>query len=259
MTSSIVTQVRVIARRSVIRTFRQPASVFPLIMFPLILFAINSNGLASATNLPGFPASRYINFAIAATFMQSALFASTTAGQGLAEDIERGFLNRLALTPMRGAALVLGQLAGGISIAFIASITYIIVGFATGVEIASGFPGVLLLIVLSCLTALAFASVGAWMALQTGSSEAVQGLFPLLFVAFFLSSVNLPRELMTVDWFHAVASANPLSYMVEGLRSLIITGWDSSALLADIGVLALVTVISLTACSRALRTRLVRT
>ena len=194
-----------------------------------------------------------------ATFVQSALFASTSAGSGLAEDIERGFLNRLALTPMRGVSLIVGQLAGGIAVALVASITYLIVGFAVGVHIAAGPAGVVLLMLLSCATALTFASVGAWMALRTGSSEAVQGLFPLLFVAFFLSSINLPRNLMTVDWFHTLATINPVSYLVEGMRSLVITGWDGAALAKDIGVLVVGSALALTACSRSLRLRLVRT
>ena len=105
-------QVGYLARRSVVRTLRQPLNVVPSFVFPLILLAVNVGGLASAARIRGFPTDSYLDFALAFTFMQGALFATTNAGTDLARDIQTGFLNRLALTPMRSAALLLGQLAG---------------------------------------------------------------------------------------------------------------------------------------------------
>ncbi len=94
---------------------------------------------------------------------------------------------------------------------------------------------------------------------KTGSAQAVQGLFPLLFVTFFLSSINLPRNLIEIDWFRTVTSVNPVSYLVEGMRSLVITGWDATALLRGFGVAAAITVLAFAAASSALRTRMART
>ena len=107
-----LTQVGHLARRSVTRTIRQPAVFVPSLIFPLFLLAINSSGLSAATNLPGFPTDSYLTFALGLTFMQGALFATMGAGQSIAEDIQRGFFNRLQLTPLRGPALIAGQLAG---------------------------------------------------------------------------------------------------------------------------------------------------
>ncbi len=75
-----------------------------------------------------------------------------------------------------------------------------------------------------------FGALGCAAALQTGSGEAVQGLFPLFFVFIFLSSSNLPRNLLKTGWFHTVATWNPISYLIEGFRSLYIYGWDGTAL-----------------------------
>ena len=83
------------------------------------------------------------------------------------------------------------------------------------------------LLVLALLIALAFASLGAFIGLRTGSGEAVQGVFPLFFVFLFLSSSSLPRELIEQDWFRTIATYNPVSYLFEGLRSLIIFGWQA--------------------------------
>ncbi|HEX9482719.1 MAG TPA: hypothetical protein VF927_11515, partial [Solirubrobacteraceae bacterium] len=94
---------------------------------------------------------------------------------------------------------------------------------------------------------------------QTGSGEAVQGLFPLFFVFIFLSSSNLPRNLLKTGWFHTVATWNPISYLIEGFRSLYISGWDATALLRGFAVGAGLTAVSLLAVTFALRGRLQRT
>jgi ABC-2 type transport system permease protein len=87
----------------------------------------------------------------------------------------------------------------------------------------------------------------------------VQGLFPLMFVVFFLSSINLPRNLIAVDWFRAIATYNPVSYLVEGIRSLVITGWDTEALALGFGMAAGLAALAFFLASRALATRLTRT
>ena len=79
MSSALALQVGTVARRSVIRTMRQPAMVVPALLFPLLLLAINSGGLDSATNLPGFPTSSYLTFAMALTFLQGTMFAAMSA------------------------------------------------------------------------------------------------------------------------------------------------------------------------------------
>ena len=101
-----------VARRSFLRSLRQPAAVIPSLVFPLFLLAVNSAGLDAATDIPGFPTDSYITFVMAFPFIQGALFATMNSGQALAEDIENGFFNRLALTPVRGSALIAGQLSG---------------------------------------------------------------------------------------------------------------------------------------------------
>jgi ABC-2 type transport system permease protein len=255
----LLDQVAAVARRSVTRTFRQRALlVFPL-LFPLILFAINGSALSAATRIPRFPVASYRDFALAIPFIQGALFVAVSAGTDLARDIETGFFNRLALTPLRGVALLIGQLAGVFVLACVQSAVYLLVGIATGVVIKSGVGGVLVLLGLSTLIAFGFASLGALFALRFGTGEAVQGLFPLLFVTVFLSSSSLPRNLIQTDWFREVATYNPVSYLIEGVRSLIIKGWDGQALALGFGFATVLVLISLTLASGAMKTRLVRT
>jgi ABC-2 type transport system permease protein len=251
-------QVYTVARRSVVRTIRQPANVvFPLV-FPLLLLAVNAGGLNAATKLPGFPADTYIAFALAIPFMQGALFATMNAGTDLARDIQTGFLNRLALTPMRGVTLLAGQLGGIAVMALVQAVVYLTVGLIVGVRLQSGPAGALVLLAFALLIAIGFGALGAFAALRTGSGEAVQSLFPVFFVFLFLSSMAMPRNLIEIDWFRAVATANPVSYLIECIRSLIITGWDGQALALGFGIAIAIAVAAVLLASRALRTRLAR-
>jgi ABC-2 type transport system permease protein len=253
------TQVLEMARRAILQTLRQPALVVPPIVFPLIMMAINTGGLNAATRLPGFPAPTYLDFAIAVPFMQGSLFACINAGAAMARDVETGFLKRLAMTPMQRAALLIGQLGGVMVVALVSALIYLVVGFAAGMDFAAGVWGVPALLVLAMLIALAFAALGAFVGLRSGSGETVQGFFPLFFVLLFLSSMSLPRPLIEQDWFRFIATYNPVSYLIEGVRSFIITGWDAEALALGFGIAIAAAVLATAAASSAMRTRLVRT
>jgi ABC-2 type transport system permease protein len=125
--------------------------------------------------------------------------------------------------------------------------------------VKAGVSGVVVLLVLATLIALAFAALGALVGLRTGSGEAVQGVFPLFFVFLFLSSSSLPRNLIEQDWFRTIATYNPVSYLFEGLRSLVISGWDGEALALGFGIATAIAILGIFGASSALRTRLVRT
>jgi ABC-2 type transport system permease protein len=247
-----------LVRRSVIRTLRQPANLIFAFFFPMLLFLVNAGGLDAATKIPGFPTDTYLSFALAVPFIQGALFASNSAGTNFAEDIESGFLSRLSLTPLTRGALLSGQLAGVIALGVSQSIVFLAVGEAAGAGFKAGLLGIPVLLALSVVITLAFGSLGALAALRTGSGEAVQGMFPLFFVFLFLSSNALPRNLIETDWFRTVATYNPVSYLIEAIRSLIITGWDGEALALGFGCAIAIAAIGVYASSRALRTRMLR-
>src|SRR5919201_3011047 len=215
--------------------------------------------IGAATNIPGFPTTSYLAFALAFPFMQGAIFSTNTAGTNVSQDIGSGFFNRLSLTPMSGPSLLVGQLTGVLLIGALQAVAFLAAGLAAGASIQSGVLGALVLFALSLCIAAAFGAIGLFAGLRTGSAEAVQGLFPLMFILLFLSSATLPRDLIASDWYRTVATINPVSYLIEGLRSLIIVGWDPEALALGFGVAAAIFVIALWGATLALRERLVRT
>jgi ABC-2 type transport system permease protein len=252
-------QTVVLARRSIVRTVRQPALVFFPLVFPVILLAVNSGGLKAETHLPGFPTSSFFAFALAVPFVQGALLATVNANVEFARDVQSGFLNRLALTPVRSLVLLVGQLGGLLAIAVVQAVFYLAIGLAFGVRLKSGVAGGVVLLVLEVFIALAFASLGCWAALRTGSTEAVQGLFPAFFVFLFISSMNIPRNLIETSWFRWLATINPVSYLIEAVRSLVITGWDPEALGLGFAVACVMSAIGFALAARALFHRLERT
>jgi ABC-2 type transport system permease protein len=257
--SATASQVGAVALRSITRTARQPASAIPPLLFPLSLMLVNAAGLDASTRLPGFPTDSFLAFALAVPFIQGALFSTMNAGTDLARDIQTGFLNRLSLTSIRGSALLAGQLGGIVVLGVVQALVYIAVGLLVGVRFASGPLGVLVLLGFAVLVSIAFGALGSFLALRTGSGEAIQAFFPMLFVFLFLSSMNAPRDLIAVDWFRVVASINPVSYLIEAVRSLIITGWDGQALALGFGFTVAIGVVSLALASWALTQRLART
>ena len=252
-------QVWLIARRSLVRTARQPGTWIPPLTFPLMLMAVNSNGLRAATHLPGFPTHSFLAFFLPFSFMQGALFASGIAGVDLARDIDTGFLNRLALTPVRGGALLLGQIGGALGLGTVQALIYLGVGLVAGVHIDAGPGGAVLILVLAVLVATGFGTLGLWLALRTGSGEGVQSMFPLLFFTLLISSMNLPRNLIEVGWFRDLATVNPVSYMIEALRSLVIEGWNVQALVLGFGFTFALIGVSLALATRQLKVRMTRT
>ena len=259
MSGNVASQIASLATRSVVRQLRQPAHVIPPLLFPMALLMVNAAGLHRSTDLPGFPTDSFLPFALAVPFIQGALFATLNGGSDLARDIQSGFLNRLALTPMRGSALIAGHLAGVVVLGLMQACLYLAIGLAVGSGLAAGVYGAGVLLFLSALIALGFGGLGTFVALRTGSGEATQATFPVFFVFLFISSMNTPRNLIDVRWFQIAATVNPVSYLIEGVRSLIITGWDAQALALAFGVSTVLAVVSIGLSSWALGSRLTRT
>jgi ABC-2 type transport system permease protein len=259
MRASVGTQVGKLARRSIARTLRQPILIVPNLVLPLFLLAVLSASGDQATQVRGFPTQSYITFILGATLIQGAASAMTMAGNALGSDIETGFLSRLALTPVGGAALVSAQLAGVAVLGVAQSVIYLLVGVAAGADVKTGLLGGVALIGVVLLIILAFGAIGLFAAVRTGSAEQVQALFPIGLGLLFMSSMFMPRNLITADWFRTIATYNPMSYLVEAPRSLLITGWDGEALALGCVIAAATVAAALAAAVASLRLRIVRT
>jgi len=252
-------QITTLALRSVQRTFRQPQVVLPGLLFPLLIFAFVSGGLGhTAPQLPGFPTSSYTTFALAMPFAFIGIYATIIAGGQLGEDLRSGFLRRIALTATSATSVLLGQLAGVVVFALAQAAVFLAVGVVVGAHIESGVGGAFGLVVIAALDAAALGAVGLALAVRTGSAQAVQGLLPVLMGLLFLGSLLLPRDLIHAGWFRAVATYNPLSYVIEAPRALLVTGWSIQPLVLGVLVTGSILVGALTITAASLREGAIR-
>lgn len=253
---STAAQYLALSRRSILNVVRQPQAVVPSILFPLIFLALNSAALDRSTSLPGFPAvDSFLQFMFATTVVQGTLFGSISAGSNMATDIERGFFERLLAAPTSRSSILVGRLAGAAVFALCQSWIFFAIASLFGLEIEGGLAGMAGLSIVCALLAAGMGAISVAFALKTGSAEAVQGSFPLLFALMFLSSAFFPRTLFT-GWFKTVATANPFSYLVEGVRHQVITGFDMGRLAVSIAVGLGILVLGLALSGLALRGRL---
>jgi len=252
-------QARVIValgRRSVLQTFRRPQLLAPLIIFPTLLLAIQTGGAGAAVGLPGFPpVDSFLSFMLAGAMIQSTLLAGNAAGIALAVDIEMGFTDRLLAAPIPRYAIVLGRLAGAGALGAFTALWFLAIGLIFGVHIAEGIPGVLVMIAVVTASALAFGSIGAAIALRSGSASVVQGMFPLVFVILFLSSAFFPQELL-LEPASTIAQYNPATFIVDAVRDPVISTFSSEDTWKGLAGIALVGGLGSFLSARALKRRL---
>ena len=257
--TSLATNLRVIralGMRSIRQTFRRPQLIAPIIVFPTLLLAIQTGGAGAAVNLPGFPpVQSFLQFMLAGAMMQSLMLAGNSGGIALAVDIEMGFTDRLFAAPISRFTIVLGRLAGTAALGLFSALWFLAIGLVFGAEIQSGVPGALIAIFLVTTAALAVGGIGAAIALRTGRASVVQGLFPLVLVILFLSSAFFPENLM-IQPAQTIAEYNPLSLVVNGIRSPMISGISATETLYAVLAIAGIVVLGLVLSARALRHRL---
>jgi ABC-type multidrug transport system permease subunit len=250
-------QVWALTTRSALATWRNPANWIPGIIFPLVMAAVYSAQFAEATRLPAFPeVDSFLQFVLPAAILQGIAFNASNAGSDMAIDIETGFLDRLIASPVARQSILVGRVGGAAAAAGLQAVVLMAVFLAFGAPVKSGPAGALAIVFISVLIAVALSGFGLTVALRTGSSEATQAMFPLIFVVIFISSAFFPTALMQ-GWYQSVAEANPFTLIVNPTRELVISGWSWSDFGQAVGITLLVAVLSLSLAYRAYLARLV--
>jgi len=229
---------------------RDPAAVYPALIFPVFFFVINVGALQDvAERIPGLDYKAF-QLPVAIIFAVTGISRAVN----LVTDIQTGYFDRLALTPVNRLALLLGLTVADFTLVVVLTIPVLILGFVLGIGFESGPLGVLAFVLLAGLWGLVFTGFPYAIALKTGSPAAVNSSF-LIFMPFvFLTTVFIPKEAMT-GWMSVVASFNPVTYLLDALRSLISVGWDWMALLKGLGAVAGVGVVSGTMALTSLKGR----
>jgi ABC-2 type transport system permease protein len=248
-----------LARRSIVGTLRQPTVWFPALIFPLLIAAVNTAALGRSTALPGFPpVESFGQFLLPGTLTQGVMFGGIIGGSDVALDIENGFFERLVASPVPRWSILVGRLAGSAVLGAFQAVIFVSVFALFGAPIEGGIPAVLVLMVMGMFLALAVGGFAAAIGLRTGSQEAVQNTFPLLFVLVFFSSAFFPTALMA-GWYKWVAERNPITWMIDSARDLVIYGFDLRDAIQAVGVAVALAVVMVFIATRQFRRRLAAT
>jgi ABC-2 type transport system permease protein len=237
-----------LARRSTVNTWRQPQSWIPGLFFPLMLTAVYAAQFAKAIRQPGFPpVDSYLDFVLPASVLQAVAFGATGGAGELAKDIENGFFDRLVSSPVSRVSILVGRIAGSAIFAGLQAAVIMVILVAFGVRIQAGVGGAVVIIAAAVLLALGIGGLGLVLALRSGSQEIVQSTFPVLFVLLFVSGTFWPTSLMK-GLYGDIARHNPITWIIEPLRELVITGWSwadaGQALGITVGLAAVTTALA---------------
>lgn len=229
-------------------------AVLPPVLIVFFFFVVNIATLEGLTegNLDGFD---YTAFQMPTAILLGVTGVSRAPAVVL--DVQNGYLDRLLMTPIRRLAILLGHMIADVTVAAALTVPILVLGFILGVRFESGVLGVIVFIALSSLWSLAFAGFGYAIALKTGNPAAVNSSFLLFFPFLFLTTSYVPRSQLS-GWLDTVAAINPVTYLLEGLRSLVSGGWQWDQLVPAVAAIVVLGAISMSLCFAALRGRVRR-
>ncbi len=222
--------------RAVREATRQPGVEVSNIFIPLFFFfvIVGAVGSIAAT---AFGVDNFVGFQMPVAMLQAAAGAAGMSGLGMVTDIERGYFDKLLLSPAPRLALAIGRMAADGVRVIVLAVLILIIGLARGSGMETGVLGAVVLILLGGAFGLAYSGIGMAIALRTGSPQAAQVGFLAFFPLLFLSPAFAPKEIFA-DWLEFLAKLNPVTYILEGMRSLVLDGWDLAALAKAAGAIA---------------------
>lgn len=222
----VVAQIGHLTWRTLIVNLRVPATIIPSLaisLFTLFVYNAQFNGVAAAF-LGG---QSYIGFILPLALISGALSGATVAATTIVNDIERGYFDKLGLTPVNRWALLLGPIVAGGLILAVQALVITLVGVLLGLQSATGIGGLLAVVGFALLLGVGFSGLTVMVALLTGNSTATAGSGFLFFPLTFLTSTFVPTEQLT-GWIKVAAQVNPVTYALEAMRAILNTGWDGS-------------------------------
>jgi ABC-2 type transport system permease protein len=247
-------QVLLLTKRNLVTIFRAPEALMPPIAISIFFLVIYQSTLGKAANFIPSIGGNYLGFILPLSIVSASLSGAGVAAQNMVRDIERGYFNKLLLTPVNRAVLLLSPiLAGSVILGLQASI---VVGVALlmGLKVATGAMGLLAVIGLSVLLGTGFAGFTVSAALGSGNAAATQGASFIFFPLTFLAPTFVPLELLD-GWLKVAAQVNPITYVLGAMRSLITGGWDGAVIWQGVLACLILAVATYLLAATALRVR----
>jgi ABC-2 type transport system permease protein len=240
-----MTHAWVLGQRALREGWRTPEALLPTLFIPLFFLVVNVGQAAKI--FPGdstafLHGQGYGAFQLPSSLLLAASFG--TAALFLVEDIEGGYFDKLRSAPISRSAIVLGRLIAEGAKAVLIAAALVVLGLIFGISIASGPLGFVLLVSLTALWSVVFVGFMQLIALKTRSAAATNSAGLVFFPLLFLTPNFVPRDLLTRP-MEIAATLNPVTYVMEALRSLILQDlvwsriWPGFAVVAVLGALML--------------------
>ncbi|MFY9234186.1 MAG: ABC transporter permease [Fimbriimonadaceae bacterium] len=215
--------------RSIKQIWRPLLALIPSLFIPIFFFLVNSASLNSFSKVPGFPDVPYRDFIAPIALFTAVFFSAGNAGIELVQDISSGYFKKLMIMPINRLAIILGRLTEVAVQAVFQGLLVLVLLLAVGVRIQTGFLGVLAIFAMLVLFAMAWSCVSMIGALRTQNARLVQSMFVFVFPFLYLTTSQAPMNLLPPT-FQVVATYNPVTYIIEGVRSLVLGSWGDAAI-----------------------------
>jgi ABC-2 type transport system permease protein len=243
-----------LTQRNLVTISRTPEALIPPIAISIFFLIIYQSTLGKAAGFIPTIGGDYLGFILPLSIVSASLSGAGIAAQNLVRDIERGYFDKLLLTPVNRAVLLLGPiLAGALILGFQAAI---VVGVALllGLDPATGWLGLLAVIGLAVMLGTGFAGFTVSAALGSGNAAATQSAAFVFFPLIFLAPTFVPLELLD-GWLGMAAQLNPITYVLGSMRAIINSGWDWAAIWPGILACLMLALVTYGLAGMALRVR----
>ncbi len=211
-----------VTRRNLLAYTRVPEALFFATVQPIMFVLLFRYVFAGAINVPG--GVPYVDYLMPGIFVQTVMFGTVSTSIGLAEDLQKGLIERFRALPMARSAVLTGRttadLVRNMLVMVIVTVVGIAVGFRPSTGVAAYVAGVVLILLFAYAVSWGFAIIG----LSAPNAETAQVMsFPLLFPLVFVSSAFVPVSSMP-SWMQGFATYQPVSVTISACRGLMIGG-----------------------------------
>lgn len=225
-------------KRNIRQMPRIPAVLVFGVMMPIIQLLLFGSVFQNTTDIPGHPLfgtdTSYYTFIAPAIILLTAVIGMANSSAAFIVDLRTGYFDKLRTTPASPSGVIFARLMAEMTRVFLQGVLILGIAMAIGGLPETGLLGGLVIV----LAAVVFGTMTTGMAvmilaMNTRSDQATQAMFPLFFLLLFMSTAFMPENLLP-DWLATIASLNPVDYMIQGLRGLMLTGWEDA--LVDLAV-----------------------
>jgi ABC-2 type transport system permease protein len=215
--------------RNIKQIWRPWLALVPSIFMPIFFFLVNSASLSAFSKVPGFPDVSYQDFIAPVAMFTAIFFSAGNAGIELVQDIANGYFKKLIIMPINRLAILMAKLTEVAVQATLQGFIVLVLLLATGVHFRTGFLGILLIFGMLVLFAMAWSCISLIAALRTQNARLVQSMFIIAFPFLYITTSQAPLALLPPT-FRVLAQYNPITYIIEGVRALVLDGWSSPAI-----------------------------